>query len=86
MSADYSNPVLNERNKTHGNFSSNATLSQALKETIAIHTQTVLTAVQQEAIDMICLKLSRIVTGNPNEPDHWLDISGYADLARAELK
>jgi hypothetical protein len=86
VSRRYENKTLNERNPTHGNFTDNAALSQALKESIALHTRAILSAVQQEAIDMIVLKLSRIATGNPNEPDHWRDIAGYADLARAELK
>jgi hypothetical protein len=26
------------------------------------------------------MKMSRILCGNPNEPDHWRDIAGYATL------
>jgi hypothetical protein len=26
-----------------------------------------------------------IVSGNPNEPDHWLDIEGYARLGRESI-
>lgn len=36
---------------------------------------------QLEALDMICLKLSRIVTGRAMFRDHWKDIAGYAGLA-----
>jgi hypothetical protein len=36
---------------------------------------------QKEAIEMICHKLGRILCGNPDTPDHWLDIAGYATLA-----
>jgi hypothetical protein len=45
-----------------------------------------LTDVQREALEMILHKIGRIVTGNPNEPDHWLDIEGYARLARERLE
>jgi hypothetical protein len=30
---------------------------------------------------MIALKLSRILSGKPDEQDHWDDIAGYARLA-----
>jgi hypothetical protein len=40
-----------------------------------------LSSTQLEALDMICSKLARIVCGDPNEPDHWHDIGGYAKLA-----
>jgi hypothetical protein len=34
---------------------------------------------------MIIHKIGRIVTGNPDVPDHWLDIEGYARLVRDRL-
>jgi hypothetical protein len=39
-----------------------------------------------EALDMICLKISRIVTGDHNAVDHWQDIEGYAALIRKRLE
>jgi hypothetical protein len=33
-----------------------------------------------EALEMICTKIARILSGNPNDPDHWKDIAGYAEL------
>jgi hypothetical protein len=44
-----------------------------------------LSAVQKEALDMICSKISRILSGNPDFPDHWLDIEGYARLVNNDL-
>jgi hypothetical protein len=35
---------------------------------------------QIEALDMIALKLSRILSGQANFKDHWDDIAGYAKL------
>ncbi len=35
---------------------------------------------------MICLKISRIVTGDPEHPDNWHDIAGYATLAERECR
>ena len=83
--------ILNERQKTHGDFTLNAQVSQDLK--------TILTrAIQREgnnvcykpyeleALDMICHKLSRIVAGNHAEPDHWRDLSGYSTLVADRLE
>jgi len=42
------------------------------------------TAAQGEAIHMICVKLARIVCGDPNHADHWDDIAGYARLGKGE--
>jgi hypothetical protein len=86
--------TLNERQKTHGDFSDNAVVMQQLKNILRQSVNwpwphgrpaSELTPVQCEALDMICHKIGRIITGNPNEPDHWLDIEGYARLARERL-
>ena len=74
--------ILTERRKAHGDFSSNAAISQTIKVTLRCRDGwDDLTAVQKEAIEMICLKLSRIMSGQPNHRDHWDDIAGYAKLA-----
>lgn len=82
----YNEPVLNEREKIHGDFTANATLAQKLKANIRNSVLVDLTKLQRESLDLICTKISRICTGNNNEPDHWLDISGYALLAYEKLK
>jgi hypothetical protein len=78
--------TLDERGRTHGDFYRNAALSQALKCDIADLCETVLPADVAEALDMICLKISRIVTGDHNAVDHWQDIEGYAALIRKRLE
>lgn len=45
-----------------------------------------LTPEQCEALDMIQHKIGRILSGNPNEPDHWHDIAGYATLVENILR
>ena len=71
--------ILDEREKTHGSYANVARVSQHLKT--YIHNEGArLTPEQRESLDMICVKIARIVCGNPNEPDHWIDISGYAEL------
>lgn len=74
--------VLIEREKTHGAFTDVSTVSQMLKRTFRIELQhrTHLDVRHAEALDMIAVKLARIVCGNIHDPDHWLDLAGYAKL------
>ena len=75
--------VLNERQNAHGDFTDNARVMQGLKDCVMAEAGwQKLTLVQREALHMILHKVGRIVSGNPNEPDHWLDIAGYATLAK----
>jgi hypothetical protein len=41
---------------------------------------------QLQALDMIATKISRIVHGNPNHLDSWIDIAGYAQLVADRLQ
>jgi hypothetical protein len=41
---------------------------------------------QLQALDMIATKLSRIVHGNPNHLDSWIDIAGYATLVADRIQ
>lgn len=78
--------VLNERGSRYGAFADNAFLYHALKQAMerAAPKGHKLTAVQQNALDQIFVKLSRIGTGDPNYRDNWVDIAGYAQLVVAE--
>jgi hypothetical protein len=46
----------------------------------------VLTPDQQEALDMIFHKIGRIVNGDPDYADSWIDIAGYATLVADRLE
>lgn len=77
--------LTKERGKTHGSFITNALISQGLKDVIRGSSGwDELNDVHKEALDMICLKISRIMSGQADHADHWDDISGYAYLARTE--
>lgn len=84
--------ILEERRETHGNFQTHAEISQKLKDCMRKHMRRHsvgyddLDHDQAEALDMIQHKIARILNGNPNEPDHWLDIAGYAKLVHDRLK
>lgn len=79
--------ILNERQGSHGDFTDNAAIMQALKEVIrqGINWADRLTPVQREALEMIAHKIGRILTGNPNVHDHWDDIAGYATLVSQRI-
>lgn len=75
--------VLTARHKTHGSFSENARYSQDIKR--LFHAAPVwngLHDVHKEALHMIALKLSRILSGQADFDDHWTDIEGYARLGK----
>lgn len=81
------NDILAERQHTHGNFDTNAAFVQMLKQ--ICHTEktwSCLSSSQKEAIENICQKLGRIITGNPNHIDSWDDIAGYATLGARSCK
>lgn len=79
--------ILNEREKTHGDFGRTAYLTQRFKT--ALHDELEdqsfsrnLDIVRKEAIEMIFFKIARIICGDPNRADHWDDIAGYAMLGK----
>lgn len=80
--------VLAEREKTHGSFALHSFCTQELKAVINQHLMEqgrCLDPDMQEAVDMICHKLGRIVAGNPGHADHWTDVAGYATLIADRL-
>lgn len=81
------NEILAERGTTHGDFTTNAQVSQEIKKILAGSAGwQLLSDVQKESLHMIALKISRIVSGNPSVKDHWDDICGYATLAAKEIQ
>ncbi len=80
MKTEHTLQVLNDRQKTHGDFKDTAKIARKLKAVVFVYGDD-LSPVQNESLDMICTKISRILSGNPNDADHWKDIAGYATLA-----
>lgn len=75
--------LTNERGTTHGDWIQQSMLGNSLKRLMrGSQNWDDLKPHQAEALDMIATKISRILTGNQNEPDHWDDISGYAFLGK----
>lgn len=74
-------PLLTEREKTHGDFKDNAETWHSLWKNFHMKvTEDRIPPTQQMALGMIFVKLARI-SSNPEVKDHWDDIAGYAKLA-----
>lgn len=79
--------TLAERGSRYGTFTDNAHVAQYLKT--LFRNQRVwnnMQADQMEALDLIALKLSRILTGDPHYADNWVDIAGYAKLVADRIE
>ena len=79
--------ILQERGQTYGRFEDNAATAQSLKKVLHMNDNWFnLNYDQREALDMICSKMARIMNGDPNYPDNFHDIAGYATLVANRLK
>jgi hypothetical protein len=79
--------IIKERETTHGDFEMKAIFIQEIMEDISgLYIWKDMSADQKESIHMIIAKLSRIIYGNPNHADHWIDIAGYAKLVSDRLE
>lgn len=78
--------ILAERPSKHGEFEENARATwRAMEVWQAERNWPKLSTGQRHAIYMISHKVARILAGDPNEPDHWLDIEGYAKCVSDRL-
>lgn len=81
--------VLDQRAVDYGQFKHGAELMQGMKRLVADHAQRhgkTFADDQWEALEMIIHKVGRIVNGNPDKVDHWIDIAGYAKLVALRLE
>ena len=83
---DISN-LLGERQNTHGTYSEVSSICQSIKRTMRQSSGwDHLGNEHAEALEMIAMKIARILSGNSNFADHWEDIEGYARLVSNELQ
>jgi hypothetical protein len=84
------NQILSERGNRYGRFEVHAKITWDLKNVISDvlgkKPYRFLEPDQLEALSMICHKLGRILAGDPNYADSWLDIAGYAKLVADRLE
>lgn len=71
--------ILIERGSRYGEFKRHALITVTLKDTLDTYGDN-LDVDQREALDMIMHKIGRILNGDPNYIDSWVDIVGYAQL------
>lgn len=82
--------ILKERGSRYGRFEDNARVSQELSRIVRneqeLRTkrgQLPMTWYEMEALEMICHKIARVVSGNDTSyADNWDDIAGYAQLGK----
>jgi hypothetical protein len=79
--------TLDERGTRYGKFKGHAEISQAIKSVMFNSRQDLeLAADQREALEMIAHKIARIINGDPDYADSWVDIAGYAKLVADRLE
>lgn len=78
--------TLNERGSNYGAFIGQATICQDIKDVLrASNNWKILAPDQKECLEMVAHKVARILNGNPNFLDSWLDLSGYTKLVYDRL-
>jgi hypothetical protein len=83
------NEMLAGRQARYGSFQGHAEISQQLQCVIRTYEAKRgcdLDPDQREALGMISHKIARIINGDPNYADNWIDIAGYATLVANRLE
>ena len=79
--------ILAERHPQHGDFLDQSAISQDLSEVMrGSRNYPELRSDQREALEMIQIKIARILEGDADFIDHWDDIAGYATLVAKRLR
>lgn len=78
--------VLKQRKETYGSFKGHAEISQSLKSAMKSSPNWgSMKSDQRESLEMIQHKIARILNGDPDYSDSYLDIAGYAMLIFNDL-
>jgi hypothetical protein len=78
--------ILTERGESHGSLMGHARICQRMKDQMReVEGWNRLSADQRESLDMVMHKIARILNGNPDVVDHWIDIAGYSQLVADRL-
>lgn len=79
--------TLTERGSRYGKFMGQAAVTQSLKDMMRRHPNWAhLATDQKEALEMVVHKIGRILNGDPDYTDSWVDIAGYAKLVADRLE
>lgn len=87
LSATGIDAVISERGSRYGRFEDGAAIMQSLKD-IARNSPSwsKMKPNQREAMDMIMHKIGRVLNGDPDYADSWIDIQGFAKLVSDYLE
>ena len=78
--------IADIREATHGSWKESSAVADSLTAICESKDNWKhMTSSQKHALRSIIVKMSRILSGNPNTVDHWADIEGYAHLAKVDL-
>ncbi len=79
--------TLHQRGDQYGDYGEMSEMVQRLKDLLRSNEEHwfKLAPHERESLDMIALKIVRIVCGRHSQADSWLDIEGYAKLARDRI-
>lgn len=73
--------ILTERGSNYGSFDEHARITQNIKNAMKDSPNwNKLSPAQKESLEMIAHKIGRILNGDPNYLDSWVDIEGYTHL------
>ena len=73
--------ILAERGSRYGRFDAHALVTQRLKQALTSgENWDSLEPDAKEALEMIVHKIGRILSGDPDYDDSWVDICGYSQL------
>jgi hypothetical protein len=76
-----------QRKSVYGDFDAEARIADCLIETLVRQPQWYhLRPLHRQALRMIAMKMARIVNGDPEYPDNWHDIAGYATITEQRLR
>ena len=79
--------LTTERKSTHGDWQTQSTIFDNLLFNLTQSPNwNTMNAMHRASLINIAQKMSRICAGNPDEPDHWDDIGGYALLGKGGHK
>jgi hypothetical protein len=79
--------TLAARSGQYGDFAAQAKACQLIKAAFAkCDNWAELDDDAREGLEMIAMKVSRILTGNPKNYDSWHDIAGYSEVVARKLK
>ena len=79
--------ILDEREKTHGDYYRTAGIAQGLKDVMRrSQNWRILPDTQKEALEMVATKIARMLSGDHLYLDNVVDIIGYMTLLERQLK